>query len=265
MKLQDIPFVLPLAEWVWGADPHKDVSPINCLNLVPYGLGIFLSDGCFSVLLAKALGVAILLGACANKVPIMLNMWNSQSAAGFSRSSMYMETVVYANGAAYGALELHPFTAYGENMALLLQNLILIGLIWKFTNNPLVSLQEKLMLAVGAILYCLCVYSLPVELRYILQASNGLILIVSRGAQVFDTYQVKHTGAQSIVTNTLNLMGGVARIFTTLKETGDMAVLGGFAVSVVLNLAVFTQYLLYKENTAKFLADLQAEKKGKKE
>jgi mannose-P-dolichol utilization defect 1 len=264
MKLEDIPFVLPLAEWVWGTDPSDDVSPIKCLNLLPYGLRIFLNGGCFSVLLAKALGVAILLGACANKVPIMLNMWSSQSAAGFSRSSMYMETVVYANGAAYGALELHPFTAYGENMALLLQNMILIGLIWKFTNDPLVSFREKLLLAVGAIVYFLLIFYLPVELRYILQASNGIILIVSRGAQVLDTYRVKHTGAQSIVTNTLNLIGGVARIFTTLKETGDMAVLGGFAVSVVLNLAVFTQYLLYKENTERFLVDLQAEKKAKK-
>ncbi|CAB9505067.1 Mannose-P-dolichol utilization defect 1 protein homolog [Seminavis robusta] len=265
MKLEDIPLVLPLAEWVWGADPTDSVSPTVCLDLVPYGLGTFFSGGCFSVLFAKALGVSIILGACLNKAPVMVNMWNSQSGAGFSRLSMYMETVVYANGAAYGMLELHPFTAYGENMALWLQNLILIGMIWKFTDNPLVPLQEKIMAAAGCFVYYGFVISIPVDLRYLLQASNGVILMVSRGAQVFETYKAQHTGAQSIVTNSLNLAGGLARIFTTMKETGDMAVLFGFAVSVALNSAMFVQYFLYQANTEKFLADLQAQKKAKTE
>ena len=265
MKLQDIPLVLPIAKWVWGSDPSDNVGPNICLDHLPYGLGAFLSGGCFSVLFAKALGVAIIAGSCLNKTPIMVNMWSSQSAAGFSRMSMYMESVVYANGAAYGFLEEHPFTAYGENLALLFQNMILIGLIWKFTHNPPVEMQEKLMLVAGAMVYYFLISNLSVELRYLLQASNGVILLVSRGAQVFETYQVKHTGAQSIVTNTLNVLGGVARIFTTLKETGDMAVLVGFSISVVLNFTMFTQYFLYKQNTAKFLEELQAEKKTKKE
>lgn len=261
VRLQDLPFVMPLAEWVWGADASENVSPEICLQLVP-----FLSGGCFSQLLTKALGVAIILGACLNKAPIMLNMMASSSAAGFSRMGMYSETLVYANGAAYGALEGHPLTAYGENLALLLQNFVLVSLIWKFTNNPPVGLQEKLLLAVAAMVYFIGVSSmLPEDMRYILQASNGAILIYSRGAQVWETYQIKHTGAQSIVTSSLNLAGGLARIFTTLKETGDMTVVMGFAVSVVLNLAMFLQYWVYKANTEKFLADLQADQKKKKE
>lgn len=265
MKLQDVPFVLPIAVWVWSADSSDLVSPELCLDHLPFGLGDFIGGGCLSQLITKALGVAIILGSCLNKTPIMANMMNSKSSVGFSRMAMYSETFVYANGAAYGILEAHPLTAFGENMALCAQNFILIAMIWSFTTNPPVSLNEKLMLLAGAIVYVVSVSRLPEEWRYLLQASNSVILIYSRGAQVFETYQVKHTGAQSIVTLAMNLAGGLARIFTTLKETGDMAVLFGFAVSVILNFTMFVQYLLYKDNTKKFLEDLQAENKKKKE
>lgn len=258
--LNDLPLVMPLAEWVWGADASEEVSPAVCLDLVP-----FLSAGCFSQLLTKALGVAIILGACLNKAPIMMNMMASQSAAGFSRMGMYSETLVYANGAAYGVLEGHPLTAYGENLSLLLQNFILVALIWRFTQPP-VAISEKLGLAVATMAYVVGAFRLlPDDMRYILQASNGIIMIYSRGAQVWQTYRIKHTGAQSIVTSSLNLAGGVARIFTTLKETGDMTVVMGFALSVVLNLAMFLQYWIYKANTEKFLIELQADQKKKKE
>lgn len=259
--LKDLPLVLPLAEWVWGADASDDVSPELCLDLIP-----FLSGGCFSQLLTKALGVAIIVGACLNKAPIMRNMLHSQSAAGFSRMGMYSETVVYANAAAYGVLEGHPATAYGENLSLVVQNCILVALIWKFTTQPPVGLSEKLGLAVATVAYLVGVFQmLPDDMRYLLQASNGIIMIYSKGVQVLETYQLKHTGAQSIITVSLNLVGGLARIFTTLKETGDMTVVMGFALSVFLNLSMFVQYWIYKANTEKFLADLQADQKKKKE
>jgi len=275
VKLQDLPLVMPMAEWVWGVsttassleddntiDQAVTVSAEICLDMFP-----FFNGACFSQLLTKALGVAIILGACLNKAPIMRNMLQAQSAAGFSRLGMYSETLVYANGAAYGMLESHPVTAYGENLALLLQNCILIYLIWKFTVEPqVVALSEKMVLGVCAIAYVVVVGSmLPPDLRYLLQASNAFILIYSRGAQVWEVYQVKHTGAQSIVTIGLNLVGGLIRILTTLQETGDMAVLFGFLLSVALNFIMFSQYWLYQQNTQEFLANLQADQKKKKE
>jgi hypothetical protein len=117
IELIEIPFVRPLAEWIWGADASDDVSPEICLSQIP-----FISSGCFSQLLTKALGMAIIVGSCLNKAPIIINMMKSQSATGISRNSLYGEAIVYANGAFYGFLEGHPFTAYGENASLFLQN-----------------------------------------------------------------------------------------------------------------------------------------------
>jgi hypothetical protein len=100
VELTDIPFVKELAEWIWGIDATK------CLSEVP-----FISSSCFSQLLTKAVGVAIIFGSMLNKVPIMRNMINSQSAEGMSRNSLYGELIVYANVAMYSHLLGHPFTA----------------------------------------------------------------------------------------------------------------------------------------------------------
>ena len=104
--LADIPFVVPLAEWIWGADTSQDVSPEISLSQIP-----FISTGCFSTLVAKALGMAIIFGSCLNKAPIVINMMKSQSAVGISRTSLYGEALVYANCVLYGILSGYPFTA----------------------------------------------------------------------------------------------------------------------------------------------------------
>ena len=101
VALIDIPFVQQLAEWIWG---EEDAS--TCLSEVP-----FISAACFSQLVTKGLGITIIFGSMLNKVPIMVNMMKSQSAAGISRKSLYGEAMVCANSAMYGFLSGFPFTA----------------------------------------------------------------------------------------------------------------------------------------------------------
>lgn len=262
VALEDIPLVVPLADWVWAAVQEDDVSPEICLSQVP-----LISMGCFSQLFTKALGIAIILGSCLNKIPIMLNIMNSQSAAGISRGSLYGEVVVYANAAVYGFLEGHPFTAYGENGALLMQNVVIILMAWQFsTGTTKVTFQEQIMVAVASVLYfILTLVILPDNSRYLLQLSIWPVLLYARGSQVLGTFQLKHTGNLSILTTGLNLGGGIARIGTTLKETGDLTVLAGFVLSVGLNFIMFCQYWLYLENTTKVSKELQEEKSKKKD
>jgi hypothetical protein len=74
--------------------------------------------------------------------------------------------------------------------------------------------------------------------------------------------QCKHTGTQSLITTVMNLAGSAIRILTTIKEVGlDMALLGGYAISVLLNLVLVIQFILYKENTKKYIQSLEERKK----
>jgi len=269
--LLDIPFIVALAEWVWTVEMTEEdegapvvlpkTSAELCLSTLP-----LMNGDCWSQLIVKGLGIAIILGACLNKAPIIRNILANQAAAGLSRASIYGETLMYANSAAYGQLLGHPFSAYGENACLLLQSLIIIVLAWKFA-DPKVSLREQgLIMAAGAAYLATVTMFLPESQYYLLMTSIMPILLYSRGSQILQTYQCQHTGAQSIITTTMNLVGGLIRILTTIKEVGwDPNVLGMFGLSLGLNIVCFLQFFYYKENTNKFVQDLQAAAKKKQQ
>jgi len=255
VDLIDIPFVQPLAEWIWG----EEDAP-TCLSEVP-----FLGVPCVSQLVTKAFGILIIVASMLNKIPIMRNMINSQSAAGISRNSMYGESMVYANCALYGLLSGHPFTAYGENVSLLVQNAILIVMAWNFstkTSSPVKS-QEKMMVVLCSVVYLGGIMkALPEEYRHLLMGSTWPIMLYARGSQVFETFSVKHTGNLSIVTTSMSLVGSMIRILTTIKETGDMVVISGYLLSGSLSLMMFIQYWMYLARTTEILKKTEESKKA---
>ncbi len=122
---------------------------------------------------------------------------------------------------------------------------------WRFSSIP-VQVQEKTMVVLGYTAYVLVVMNfLPNDMRYLLMSGTWPVMLYARGTQVLETFQVKHTGQLSIVTTTMNLVGSLIRIGTTLKETGDMVVLSGYLLSGGLSLLMFVQYFLYLDNTKK--------------
>lgn len=255
--LFDSPLVVSLAEWVWGKDPH--VSPDFCINILPW-----MDTACWSGLIVKGLGIAIILGSFLSKAPVMLNIMNAKSTKGLSSVAIYGETLLYVNGALYGLLSGHPITAYGENVALLLQLIMIILMMWQFS-SPSTATADRLMVGLTGALYIIVTTTiLPKDYHYLLMTSNMPILIYSCGSQIMETFRCKHTGAQSIVTTTMGLIGVLIRILTTIKEVGwDMAVLGGLVLSFVLNLIMFVQYFYFRKNTEAFLADLKAKSEKK--
>jgi uncharacterized protein YhhL (DUF1145 family) len=209
--LLNIPLVMSFAEWVWSDDPSDNVSPEQCLEslMSSFMLNKETGIGCWSRLMAKGLGIAIVLAACLNKAPVIRNIIHSQSTAGIARYSVYGDCIVYANMAYYGIKEGHPFTAFGENVAILLQSLVIIILICKFENKPIVGFMERVMVMLFGVLYTLAVFFiLPKEHNYLLISCTWPMYISSRGSQIYHTAIVaKHTGAQSLITLSLNLLG----------------------------------------------------------
>lgn len=238
-----------VAELIWGQD--ENATEEICVEDFP-----FMTTACWSTLTAKCLGLLIIAGAFLNKAPIIVNLMDTESVAGLSRGSAYADVLVYANGFAYGFLEGHPVTAYGENAALVLQSFVILLLIWKFT--PVISLQEKCLVVVVAFLYVTGVsWYLPPWHHSLLIASQWPIMVYARGSQLYATYQVKHTGAQSIITTSMNLTGSLIRILTTLKEVGwDWPVLTGFGIGVLLNALSLIQFRVYWDNTQQFVKQL---------
>ena len=95
---------------------------------------------------------------------------------------------------------------------------------------------------------------------------NPAVLLMSRGSQIIANYNQKQTGAQSLATISMNLFGSLIRTVTTIKEVGwDFHILRSYATSISLNMILFTQIILYRENTSRVLNSLMKEQIKKKE
>jgi hypothetical protein len=60
----------------------------SCSKILP-----FMNGQCWSQLIVKVLGIAIILGSFFSKAPVMINIINSKSSAGLSRTSAYGEAI----------------------------------------------------------------------------------------------------------------------------------------------------------------------------
>ena len=209
------------------------------------------------------MGIAIIAGACLNKAPLIYNILQSQSTKGLSGGALYGELLVVANSSMYGILQAYPFTAYGEALALALQALFVILLQWTYATDPPVSSMEKQVASVAGIAYVAAIgYGLPPSYYSLLMASTWPLQVYAKGAQIYESFRLQHTGAQAIITILMNVVGSSLRILTTLKEIGwDMAFLAGSILSITLNSIILVQYVVYRENTAKFLKSLEEKKK----
>ncbi|KAL9180426.1 hypothetical protein ACHAXT_008396 [Thalassiosira profunda] len=247
--LADNPLILSLASWAWGSDPNRAVTPRACLDSLP-----FLETPCLTRLVAKGIGVGIILLSCVNRAPVIRNILKSRSATGLSVAAVYGEVIMYSNASFYNILQGNPFTAYGETFMVLLQIMVVVSLIW--TYEPQIGMANKVAALASYGVYVFLVFQvLTPETQYILMVGNPVVLIQSRGAQIRANFANKQTGAQSLITTAMNLSGSLVRMATTIKEVGwDMYILRAYGISVCLNAILFGQIVAYKANTEKLFA-----------
>ena len=81
----------------------------------------------------QVLGLGIIAGASFVKVPQILTLKASKSAEGLSALGFELENIGYTIHAAYGYILGLPFSTYGEAGIMLLQNTLLLGLVYGYS------------------------------------------------------------------------------------------------------------------------------------
>ena len=172
---------------------------------------------------------------------------------------------MYSNAAFYNLRRGNPFTAYGETFMVMVQTVLVVILMWVYNDD--VKRSNVALVCVGYMIYLFIVfYILTQDTLYILMIYMPLVLLTSRGSQILANYQQKQTGAQSVATTGMNLTGSLIRTITTIKEVGwDMHILRSYGVSIMLNMILFIQIVVYRENTRRALDDVKQQQQKKKE
>jgi uncharacterized protein with PQ loop repeat len=203
--------------------------------------------GCYMMLISKFLSTGILTGSVALKLPQILKLMKAKSVEGLSPEAFYSEVPLTILTVMYNYRRGYPFMSYGENVMVMIQNIILVLLLWKYMKpKPSMGFMISIIsLFVGITAICKV---LPAQYLYFLPLSNRPLIIYSRMSQIINSYKNSTTGALSVITTTLIFLGGLARVFTTINEVGwDLNLLSGYAIGVTLAGIQLAQVIYLKQ------------------
>ena len=215
-------------------------------------------------LAASLLGFAIIAGSFGLKLPQMFKIVSSKSVSGLSPLSFYLDAAVFAISAVYNVLQGNEFSTYGESAVILVQNLVLVAMLWAYAQPRISSAEIATVLLAGAALIG-GMLVLPPEHRWILPIATIPSACAARIPQMVSNFANGHTGQLALITYALNFLGSLARVFTTMAKVNDPLLVLGFVVGAVLNGVILLQILAYWSNTSKVMAAEARTRKNKSE
>lgn len=197
-------------------------------------------------LFSTIVGSFVLLGSLLYKVPQVLRIWRSKSGEGVSLLMYTLETVGTTFSAVYSSRLALPFSTYGESLFIMGQNSLILMLIVIFEK------LGKTWALLGGILYIVALFvlyspAIPLPILTALQISSIPISNLSRLPQIFLNWKRKSTGQLAPTTLGLQLLGNVARIFTTLVRVKNPIILISFLVATLFNSTLVGQWLYYNK------------------
>ncbi|KAK3382977.1 hypothetical protein B0T24DRAFT_687310 [Lasiosphaeria ovina] len=232
---------------------HNLPAPIRDLGVSLIGdacyktlvLDVDASDSaCVKLAVSKGLGIGIVAASAVVKVPQIVKLVKSQSAAGVSFLSYLLETSAYLIGLAYNVRSGFPFSTYGETALVLGQNIIITVLVLNFTGRaPYAALLVAALSIASSALFTESVVDMK-ALSY-LQVGAGVLGVASKVPQIAAIWKQGGTGQLSAFAVFNYLIGSLTRIFTTLQEVDDKLILYGFISGFALNLVIALQMAYY--------------------
>lgn len=218
----------------------------------------FFNMNCNKLILSKILGYGILLGSLLVKFPQIVKIKWNRSGEGVS---VLAETIMLAaifGSMAYGFTFEYPLSTYGDSFFLFIQTILVILLVLYY--------KRQYVAAVAYLVLCISMTVLMYQKRiptHFVDTLAGLTLVlglVSRLWQSFCIYRAKSTGNLSAITMLMLFFGSLARIFTSIQETGDRTLIWTYIINSAANFILILQLGYYwsapipsNEQTAKKL------------
>lgn len=184
---------------------HNLPEPIRDLGVSIIGdacyktllLDVNLEDqACLKLAVSKGLGIGIIAASSIVKVPQILKLLGSRSAAGVSFLSYVLETSAYLISLAYNFRNGFPFSTYGETALIMGQNVVISVLVLNFSGRAaLAAVFVAALAGSAAALFTEGVVDMQ-TLSY-LQAGAGVLGVASKLPQIAAIWQQGGTGQLS--------------------------------------------------------------------
>lgn len=204
---------------------------------------IFIAVPCFKALLSKGLGLGIIAGSLLVKVPQVLKIIQNKSGEGINLIGVFLDLLAITFHMSYSFMKGFPFSAWGDNTFLALQTAAIAALVLFYGGAK--GKSALFLLAYAALVYVLNSGLTPIHVLGMVQTCNIPILLVGKLTQAWTNFRNGSTGQLSAVTVILLFAGSVARIFTSIQETGDQMMIITFCASSFANGVILAQLLYY--------------------
>jgi len=199
---------------------------------------------CMKAFLSKVLGLGIVVGSSLVKLPQVLKIMLGGSADGISFLSVLLELLAISFSGVYSYSSGFPFSAYGESVFLAVQTALIAVLCLWFSKGALISLIFLTVYS-GSIYLSLDPAICPLALLWYGQAANIPMILLGKFIQIYANFSNGHTGQLSAITCFLLAAGALARIFTSIQETGDQLVILTYICSSAVNCIIALQVIWY--------------------
>ncbi|TIA86798.1 hypothetical protein E3P99_03566 [Wallemia hederae] len=186
--------------------------------------------------------IGIVVGSSLIKLPQLYTLYASSksgsgSNSGLSLTAFALETVAYFINYVYGYVHQYPFTTYGENLSLTLQNILIVGFI----------LKKKRKTLLFAILTLSFIFT-PKQLVDITFQISIPLSLASKVPQIVTNHRNRSTGALSVPTTVAQFGGCCVRVLTSMHGANDIPMTISFAGAALLNAALLAQIALYSSS-----------------
>lgn len=222
----------------------------------------FLDADCFKALLSKGLGLGIIAGSVLVKVPQITKILANKSAQGINLFSVCLDLFAITIHMAYSFVSGFPFSAWGDTSFLALQTALIALLCLHFGGASAKAVGFGVVYS--AVTYALMGGLTPLKYLLIAQGFNVPILLLGKLSQAFTNYKNGGTGQLSAVTCFMLLAGSLARIFTSIQETGDQMMIITYGCSSFANAVIVMQLLYYWNSDKKPAGKSASPKKASK-
>ncbi|XP_023335998.1 mannose-P-dolichol utilization defect 1 protein [Eurytemora carolleeae] len=199
---------------------------------------------CMQAFISKGLGLAIVAGSSLVKFPQVLKIMFGGSAVGISFLSVFLELLAITCSGVYSFASGFPFSAYGESVFLAFQTALIGILVLWYSSGKLISLLFIILYSV-AVYLALDPALVPISILWYGQAANIPMILLGKFIQIRANFSNGHTGQLSAITCFLLALGAIARIFTSIQETGDQLVILTYICSSAVNSIIALQVLWY--------------------
>jgi len=232
------------------------LSNKKCCTDFVIGLNL-LDPFCLKLGITKALGYGIIIASTLVKLPQVLKIMSNKSGAGIAVLGVLMELMAITFNASYSYAKRFPFTAWGETIFLLVETALIAFLVLFYDGKKGQALV--FLVTHSAIVYILTSGFTPINVLWSFQACNLPLAVTGKLVQAYNNLKNGHTGQMSAITVWMLCLGCVARVFTSIQETGDQLTIMTYLVASVANGLLVAQVHYYWKETDKFLKKQKSE------